>query len=74
MLNINIKKCDNKACPLRYDCLRYILPNNTFRQAYGDYDYQLDDNLQPYCENQLTETNTQDNGNSTNDDNYQGYV
>lgn len=46
----DISMCENKDCPLRNDCYRFIAEPNPYRQAYARFKFAVVDG-KPTCDN-----------------------
>lgn len=46
----DISMCINEECPLKENCYRYTAPAAEFWQAYGDFEYFINDKKQVVCD------------------------
>ena len=46
----DISMCDNKTCPLRNTCYRFIAKADPWRQAYGEFKWKSEEEGNVTCE------------------------
>ena len=46
----DISMCDNKTCPLRNTCYRFIAEPNPYRQSYGDFRWKSEEEGKVTCD------------------------
>ena len=47
---MDISKCENATCPIRKKCIRFTVKPNEYRQAYGQFKYEINEQGETKCD------------------------